>query len=429
MKTYRNEQLGFEIDMPEEWLPSPIPGVGPKDFIQFGCPNEAFNFEVGPLFPERLLEYTELEFRLYAQHKGYTDLEFGRITVGGREHVWARYHIRDEWGDRWNKKYVIVFGGTEYTITATCNDPQWFAQREQDWDAIVTSFRLTESRKRDARAHKERRKEIAGPLYERAYEAVAEGRYAEARTLLEKCLRDDPEHVLAHKELAVVLRQLGDVRGALDHRRKVKRLDPSDTLNRVNLSALLEILGARDEALQEIEELLALQPNNQEFQVLKASLVDNPFHLTYPQHYEQESERVPGNRRHLRLIDSSVRDSKYITFIRLVYQWDRTLSYKEASRLDLRARAYIACAIYDAATAAGLFCRAFEISHGRRPSWLIESEGVPISLINATFNFLDSACLMEIGPSLTQIDKPQSGGTHWAKLLTGFQVRFSDITV
>jgi tetratricopeptide (TPR) repeat protein len=429
MKTYRHDKLGFEIDIPEEWLLAPIPDGGPKDFFQFGCYNEAFNFEIGPLIPERLLEYTELEFRLYAQNNRFTDLEFGKVTVGGREHVWARYHIQDRWGNRWNKKYMLVFGGTEYTITATCNDLQWFAQREKDWDAIVRSFRLMESRERAIRAQKNQRREIAGPLYERAYEAVAKGRYSEARVLLERCLCENPNHILAHKELAVVLRQLDDARGALSHRREVKRLDPSDTLNRVNISALLEVLGVRNEALREIEELLEMEPNNREFQALKAILVDRRFLLTYPQHYEQESERAPGERRNLRLIDSSVEDGKHVTLVRLVYQWDRTMSYQEASRLNLRARAYIACAIYDAAISAGLFCQASERSHGRRPSWLIEGERIPISLTNAVFSFLDSTILTEIGPSLVKIGTPQGGRTHWTKLLTGFKAQFSNINV
>lgn len=429
MKTYQNEQLGFAIDIPEEWLRSPIPSEGLEDVVQLGCYDEAFNFVVGPLLPERLLERTELEFRLYAQSQGYTDLEFGRITVGGKEHIWARYRIQDKMGTRWNKKYMIVFGVTEFTITATCNDPKWFAQREKDWDAIVKSFRLTESREREICELEARRTRIAGPLYEKAYEAVSQGRYSDARVLLEKCLLEDPDHILAHKELAVVLRQLGDARGALGHRREVKRHDPSDTLNRLNISALLTVLGDNDEALREIDGLLEMEPNNREFQAFKASLMDNPLSLTYPQHYRQESEQVPGDRCHLGLVDSSVEDSPVLAFIRLVYQWDAMLSYEEAFRLDLRVRAYIACAIYDAATAAGLLCQAFGIPHGRRPSWLIEGGQTPISLINAASEFSDRTCLMEIGPLSRNVDTSQGGGALMAKLLTGFIIRFSDICV
>lgn len=297
MTTYRNERHGFEIDVPEEWsLPTGVLSrlFGRDRNPSFGCgPNEAFNFDIGPLIPEPPLDHTEREFRRYAQDKGYTELELGRITVQGRDHVWARYHMGH---GLWTKKYMLILGGTEYAITATCTDQRTFAQRERVWDTIVTSFRLLAPIDDSTRAmgetlavvdyeatHPERyvvretrelssQRREADPLYAEAFEAVGAGRYSEARVLLERCLRDNPDHRLAHKELAVVLRTLGDSRGALHHRREVKRLDPSDRTNRYNLAKILAELGARDEALREAEELLAMEPNNPRFQDLVASL-------------------------------------------------------------------------------------------------------------------------------------------------------------
>ena len=302
MKTYRNDRHGFEIDIPENWSApdnpeivervfGPIPLTDPHDSFQFGCLDEVFNFVINPMGREPSLEDTELEFTIYAQDHEFHDLEFGRITVGNRDHVWARYRIEDQMGTRWNKKYMIVFGGTEYSITGTCNDPQWFSSREQAWDAIITSFRLLvpidvsdQDTARNDRLFEQRRelnekrllrRTVAGTLYGRAYDAVELGNYLEARALLEQCLRENPDHTLAHKEMVVVLKKLGDKKGALRHRKEVKRLDPSDYGSWMDLVELLAGCGFRKEALREADELIALMPNDSRFQKLKTSLMNN----------------------------------------------------------------------------------------------------------------------------------------------------------
>ena len=137
MKTYRDERHRFEIDVPTEWLhPTQVAVEG----LKFNCnSNEAFNIQMGPMISETSLDDTESEFKRYAQAKGYTALEFGRITVQGKDHIWARYHM----GNReWTKKYMIVFDETEYAITATCFDQKEFVEKEKIWDEIVASFRL-----------------------------------------------------------------------------------------------------------------------------------------------------------------------------------------------------------------------------------------------------------------------------------------------
>jgi tetratricopeptide (TPR) repeat protein len=301
MQTYRNERHGFEIDVPEEWS---LPTGWLSRLCRrnrnpaFDCGrNEAFNFQIGPLRSEPSLDDTERHYKSFAQRHGYTELEFGRITVHGREHVWVRHRMGH---GLWVKKYMIVLGGTEYAITGICANQRTFEQREQIWDATVTSFRLlgsvadsvmTTGEAWAARNYEEKYPErfvlewseelpledqAADPLYAEAFEAVGAKQYARARVLLERCLRDNPNHTLAHKELALVFRILGDSRNALHHRREVGRLDPSDRTNRYNLAKLLAECGTQGEALQEAEELLAIEPNSVLVQDLVASLRNFP---------------------------------------------------------------------------------------------------------------------------------------------------------
>ena len=184
-------------------------------------------------------------------------------------HLWARYNMG---GGLWTKKYLIVFGGIEYAITATCYYPEMLAEMEKGWDTIVELFRLSKESEKDIAAINSGRAQVYGELYARAYEAASRGQYSEACDLLKKCLDDNPDHILAHKELAFILKNTGDLKGALSHRLVVKRLDPSDMVNRFNLAGILAMLGESDNALREIDEVLILDPNNPRFVKLKRIL-------------------------------------------------------------------------------------------------------------------------------------------------------------
>ena len=422
MRTYRNEKLGFEIDVPEEW---PRPRTLAADGLLFDhTPIEAFNFVVGFLLPERLLEYKEFEFRQYIQKQRFTDLDFGRISVGGKDHVWARYNMGSA---TWAKKYMIVFAGVEYAITGSCYDQQALVERERVWDAVVKSFRLSKSAERDADFIVSERTKVAGQLYERAYEAASEGRYSEACALLEQCLRDNPDHVLAHKELAFVLKNVGDVRGALWHRQEVRRLEPSDGVNRFNLAGLFAMLGSREDALREIEALLSMDPNNRMALELRWRLTGAL--LTYPQHYDEESQQQPGKQRNLKLIGSIVPELPHVTHLLLQYQWEEDVPDEQATRLALRAIAFVACAIYDAATSAGLPCGPSPVSNGRRPAWALAGEKSPVSLILSDTDESERTCQMTIGTMLTFLREPPSDRTRWERLHAAFRAKFADICV
>jgi tetratricopeptide (TPR) repeat protein len=260
MRTYLNEELGFEISIPDRW---PMPSAIAPDTILINCaPVESFNVIVGHLAPERLLEYTAAEFRHYAQLQGYTDVEMGRITVGNKEHVWARYNMGNE---NWTKKYMIVFGGIEYAMTATCYDKKLLSEKEKLWDIVVGSFKLSRWREQGVNDLNTYRSNVAGELFEQAYEASSKGRYKDACVILEKCIKENPNHILAHKELAFILKNTGDLKGALAHRQIVKLLDPTDQVNLYNLAMVLYMLGSKEDALNEIDALLAIEPGNRRY--------------------------------------------------------------------------------------------------------------------------------------------------------------------
>ena len=73
------------------------------------------------------------------------DLQFGRINVHDKDQVWIRYYQAGGlWQKkRWQKKYFqSVWLALEFAITATCFDQKMLLQKEQIWDAIVSSLHV-----------------------------------------------------------------------------------------------------------------------------------------------------------------------------------------------------------------------------------------------------------------------------------------------
>ncbi len=152
--------------------------------------------------------------------------------------------------------------------------------------------------------------------------------------------------------------------------------------------------------------------------------IPSPPVLTHPRHYEQVSRRAPGEKCPLKLIRTSSEGG----LVELVYRWGLPLSDNEADALDTRLRAYIACAIYDAATAAGLSCQA-GAPLGQRPAWHMEGEPIPVSLVNAGFDVTDKTCFVQIGAGMVNPARGRIGGRHWKKLESGFKTLFSELQV
>lgn len=145
--------------------------------------------------------------------------------------------------------------------------------------------------------------------------------------------------------------------------------------------------------------------------------------LTHSQHYDETALRAKGEKQELTL----ARIGTEGPFLNLVYRWTCQLSDEEADNLDTRARAYVVCAIYDAARTAGLSCDRGPL-HGQRHSWLIGGERTPISLVNAGFDVSEKTCFMQVGPGMLVLSA-SAGGKHLQKLATGFQSQFSRVFV
>lgn len=270
MRSYKNEDLGFEIKIPENW---PMPILESQNKIVFDrAPSETIIILVEKLNPERLLEFTQYEFMQYCGARGYTGVEFGRIFVENKEHVYARYNMGN---DNWAKKYMIVFGYVEYGITGLCSGKTELIENEKRWDLVIGSFKLLKWRENEGKNIKEFRSKTEGELYEEAYELAEAGRYQEACITLEKCLKENPNHIQAHKELAFILKNTGDVKGACTHRQIVKKLVPSDQINQYNLAIIYFMLGAKIEAMEEIDELLLKKPHDERYIATKKYFISN----------------------------------------------------------------------------------------------------------------------------------------------------------
>jgi len=309
MKIYRNEKHGFEIKIPEDWsldsgslpvwisLPHTLKyGWNPSVTVQFVGVNESFNINVETMTPELPPDVTELLSIIQLQDMGCVNCQFGRITVEGKSHTWARYVFPDK---MWSKKYLIVLGGNGYAMTAACHERELSTQQEKVWDMVASSFRLLKpvdasiiALNQSSKAYRmvaqvretlqmrvERRSRNLS--YGRACDLIEENRYSDARFWLEKCLDEFSDdtietQVFILNKLVSVSKESGDRKSIIRYRKEIKRLNPSDHMNRIDLAKLLDGCGYRKEAIQEAEELKVLEPNGKRIQELKTSLSSNP---------------------------------------------------------------------------------------------------------------------------------------------------------
>ena len=140
MKVYRNEKLGFEMDVPDEWSMSVS-----REHHLLSCDlvifvseyYEEFKIEIEKLNYEPSPEQVKNKYRKLSRKNNYTSLSFGKIVVAEKEHIWARYY---QGGGKWTKNYEIFISGFLYTFIANCFVQYMLLDREKVWDGVVSSF-------------------------------------------------------------------------------------------------------------------------------------------------------------------------------------------------------------------------------------------------------------------------------------------------
>jgi Flp pilus assembly protein TadD len=88
----------------------------------------------------------------------------------------------------------------------------------------------------------------ADQMYDEAIKFKDSGRLDDAAARLEEILTADPNHVLAHSALAVVLQRLGKGDDAVAHARRVTELEPDDPFSFTQLSVICQRCGKIMEA-------------------------------------------------------------------------------------------------------------------------------------------------------------------------------------
>ena len=144
--------------------------------------------------------------------------------------------------------------------------------------------------------------------------------------------------------------------------------------------------------------------------------------LSHARHFEEERRRAPGWPMGLSLSQANASS----TGVTLLYRWHLPLSPGAADRLDSRLRAYIACAIFDAARHAGLKCTEGP-PQGRRPSWIIKGCEIPIGLQQAGFDVKEKSCLLSVGPII--LGRSRCPETISVALMNGFFKKFTMLRV
>ena len=138
---YHNPEWEFSLDLPNGWAE---PGFRKRasSFFRYakqstqpefyGPSGASLKIAIGPISPAPSVEEQQSNLRRIAAKYMHDVIEIGEITVGGKRHAAMLCRIP---GVGIVKNYSLIFGGTEYLVTAQGN---W-----SECDSIVGSFNRT----------------------------------------------------------------------------------------------------------------------------------------------------------------------------------------------------------------------------------------------------------------------------------------------
>lgn len=146
---YRDKQLGFQITFPSGWrcpgflrklfrfplrlmFASPALAGGPEFY---GPSGDSIKLAVGPISPVPNLSQHQQNVQAMAVRHGHRVLDVATINVAGKSHATMTVDIPCPTGSMRLKNYFLIFGGTEYVVTASLEAD------EEKYDAIVKTFR------------------------------------------------------------------------------------------------------------------------------------------------------------------------------------------------------------------------------------------------------------------------------------------------
>lgn len=108
--------------------------VGYPEF--YGPAHDSIKFAIGPIFPEPSISQHQTNVAAIAMRHGHRVVEVSTIDAAGKLHATMVVDVPPfSFWSRRLKNYFLIFGGTEYVVTASLE------ASEEEYDRIVKTFR------------------------------------------------------------------------------------------------------------------------------------------------------------------------------------------------------------------------------------------------------------------------------------------------